>query len=71
MIHCEINVKLVFHEILWKKNFTVYPFLYSISIVKFDHVIAGCCTMSSNSQNEKPLTRNWIAADIQIKEVLL
>ena len=28
MIHCEINVKLVFHEILWKKNFTVYPSLY-------------------------------------------
>ena len=26
-IHCEINVKLVFHEILWKKNFTVYPSL--------------------------------------------
>ena len=25
--HCEINVKLVFHEILWKKNFTVYPSL--------------------------------------------
>ena len=24
-IHCEINVKLIFHEILWKKNFTVYP----------------------------------------------
>ena len=27
MVHCEINVKLVFHEILWKKNFTVYPSL--------------------------------------------
>ena len=26
-IHCEINVKLVFYEILWKKNFTVYPSL--------------------------------------------
>ena len=26
-IHCEINVKLVFHEILWKKKFTVYPSL--------------------------------------------
>ena len=25
--HCEINVKLVFHEIIWKKNFTVYPSL--------------------------------------------
>ena len=24
-IHCEINVKLVFHEILWKKDFTAYP----------------------------------------------
>ena len=24
-IRCEINVKLVFHEIFWKKNFTVYP----------------------------------------------
>ena len=24
-IHREINVKLVFYEILWKKNFTVYP----------------------------------------------
>ena len=32
-IHCEINVKLVFHEIqiLWKKNFTVYPSLKIIS----------------------------------------
>ena len=27
-IHCEINVKLVFHEIPWEKIFTVYPFLY-------------------------------------------
>ena len=26
-MHCEINVILVFHKILWKKNFTVYPFL--------------------------------------------
>ena len=24
-MHCEISVKLVFHEILWKKDFTVYP----------------------------------------------
>ena len=24
-IHCEINVNLWTHEILWKKNFTVYP----------------------------------------------
>ena len=29
-IHCEINVKLVIHEILWKENFTVYPSLYDI-----------------------------------------
>ena len=27
-IHCEIKVKLVFHKMLWKKNFTVYPPLY-------------------------------------------
>ena len=27
-IHCKTNVKLVIHEILWKKNFTVYPSLY-------------------------------------------
>ena len=27
MIHCEIIVELVFHEILWKKHFTVYPSL--------------------------------------------
>ena len=26
-IHCEINIKLVFHEMTWKKNFTVYPSL--------------------------------------------
>ena len=25
-IHCEINVKLVIYEVLWKKNFTVYLF---------------------------------------------
>ena len=31
-IHCEIDVKLVFHEILWKKNFIVYP---SLNIVSF------------------------------------
>ena len=28
-MHCEINFKLVFHEKPWKKNFTVYPSLYS------------------------------------------
>ena len=28
-IHCEINVKLVFHEILWNKNLTLYLSLYS------------------------------------------
>ena len=33
-IHCEINVKLVFHEILWKKNFTVYPSLYTFYIIE-------------------------------------
>ena len=27
-LHCEINVKLIFHEILWRENFTVYPSLY-------------------------------------------
>ena len=27
-IHCEIDVKLVFHEILGKKNSTAYPSLY-------------------------------------------
>ena len=27
--HTEINAKLVFHEILWNKNFTVYPSLKS------------------------------------------
>ena len=26
-MHREINVKLVFHEMLWKKNFTAYPSL--------------------------------------------
>ena len=26
-IHCEIDVKLVFHAILWNKHFTVYPSL--------------------------------------------
>ena len=26
---CWINVKLVFHEMLWKKNFTGYPSLYA------------------------------------------
>ena len=30
MIHSEIDVKLVFHEILWKKNFTVYPSLKNL-----------------------------------------
>ena len=25
MILCEINIKLVFHEIPWKKDFAVYP----------------------------------------------
>ena len=30
-IHCEINFKLVFHERLWKKNFTVYPSLYLLA----------------------------------------
>ena len=29
-IHCEINIKLVFHEILGKKNFTGYPSLNGI-----------------------------------------
>ena len=29
-IHCEINIKTVFHEILWKKNLTVYPSLYTL-----------------------------------------
>ena len=28
MLRCEFSIKLVFHEILWKKNFTVYPSLY-------------------------------------------
>ena len=26
-IHCETTVKLVYHEMPWKKNFTVYPSL--------------------------------------------
>ena len=26
-MHFEVNVKLVLHEALWKKNFTVYPSL--------------------------------------------
>ena len=29
MLRYTIIVKLVFHEKLWKKNFTVYPFLKS------------------------------------------
>ena len=32
----QFNVKLVFHEILWKKNLTVYPSLkiYSFVLIK-------------------------------------
>ena len=40
-IHCEINVKLVFHEILWKKNLTVYPSLW---ILNFDSLLIWVIT---------------------------
>ena len=31
-IHCKTNVKLVFQEILWKKNFTVYLSLKAFQV---------------------------------------
>ena len=34
-VSCEINVKLVFHEMPWKKNFIAYPSLYTEMYLSF------------------------------------
>ena len=47
-IHCEIKVKLVFHEILRKKNFTVYRSLKIKSFQCALGIMIGIMFISAN-----------------------
>ena len=52
MLHREINVKLVFHEILRKKNFSVYP---SLPLRKI--LLNSLCILRKVSVSERNLSK--------------
>ena len=51
-IHCEINVKLVLHEILWKKIFSVsFPLRISFEILLLNLYLGALFYKSNNNKN--------------------
>ena len=51
-IHCEINVKLVLHEILWKKIFSVsFPLRISFEILLLNLYLGALLYKSNNNKN--------------------
>ena len=58
-IHCEINVELVFHEILRKKNFTVYPSLNSLIFLYFNQFKIDLFNFHSFMENFWNISTKW------------
>ena len=62
-----MNEKLVFHEIIWKKNFTVYPSLYNIYFSKkellnreYYNYVKETLKIASVSKNSRSLYKFWL-----------